>query len=100
MQTTGAKTLSESNPKAIIVITAHWQTEQPTISHVSKYDMYYDYYGFPAEMYEIKYPVAGDYQVIFLEISDLFLDFRASHCIIPTHPPDLYNISLTYNCDF
>jgi aromatic ring-opening dioxygenase catalytic subunit (LigB family) len=51
---------SETRPKAILLLTAHWETEQPTISSGTKHEMYYDYYGFPAESYSIKHDAPGD----------------------------------------
>ena len=51
---------SEHKPKAILLLTAHWQTEQVTISSGSKHEMYYDYYGFPPETYKFKHDAPGD----------------------------------------
>ena len=47
-------------PRAIILITAHWSTPSPTISSAAAPDLIYDYYGFPPESYELKYPAKGD----------------------------------------
>lgn len=47
-------------PKAIIVISAHWEEEVPTIIGNNNPPLYYDYYGFPKEAYEIKYPAHGN----------------------------------------
>ncbi|KAL6850723.1 hypothetical protein ACO1O0_007848 [Amphichorda felina] len=47
-------------PRAIILITAHWSTSSPTISSAASPDLIYDYYGFPPESYELKYPAKGD----------------------------------------
>ncbi|KAG5985210.1 hypothetical protein E4U55_000455 [Claviceps digitariae] len=49
-----------SAPRAIVLITAHWSTDVPTISSSAHHDLYYDYYGFPPESYTIKYPAKGD----------------------------------------
>jgi aromatic ring-opening dioxygenase catalytic subunit (LigB family) len=46
-------------PRAIVLITAHWSEDHPTISNGSKHKLYYDYYNFPAEMYKLKYDAPG-----------------------------------------
>lgn len=45
--------------KAIIVVTAHWETERPTLTRLAQPAMLYDYYGFPQKAYEIVYPAPG-----------------------------------------
>ena len=47
-------------PKAFLVVTAHWEEDQPTVSVNAKPGMLYDYYGFPKHTYELKYPAPGD----------------------------------------
>ncbi len=51
-----------SLPKAILVITAHWETSNTVhISAQEKHtDLLYDYSGFPSEAYKIKYNPPGD----------------------------------------
>ncbi|XEC94260.1 class III extradiol ring-cleavage dioxygenase [Paenibacillus tarimensis] len=47
-------------PKAIVIFTAHWETEVLTISSSDEpYETIYDFGGFPDEMYQIKYPAKG-----------------------------------------
>lgn len=46
-------------PSAILVISAHWEENKPTITSGSFPSLIYDYYGFPKEAYEIKYPASG-----------------------------------------
>ena len=47
-------------PSAILVISAHWEERYPTITHGAKPSLIYDYYGFSAQSYEIKYPAPGN----------------------------------------
>jgi aromatic ring-opening dioxygenase catalytic subunit (LigB family) len=46
-------------PKAIVVISAHWEAQYPTITSGAFPSLIYDYYGFPKESYEITYPAPG-----------------------------------------
>jgi 4,5-DOPA dioxygenase extradiol len=46
-------------PSAILVISAHWEENKPTITSGVFPALIYDYYGFPKEAYEIEYPVPG-----------------------------------------
>lgn len=47
-------------PDAILVVSAHWEAPVPTITAGSQPPLIYDYYGFPAEAYSIRYPCAGE----------------------------------------
>jgi 4,5-DOPA dioxygenase extradiol len=46
-------------PEVILVISAHWEERAPTLLGSDYPPMFYDYYGFPAESYEINYPAPG-----------------------------------------
>lgn len=50
---------SIDKPDAIIVISAHWEENIPTVLGSSNPAMLYDYYGFPEEAYQIDYPAPG-----------------------------------------
>lgn len=47
-------------PSAIVVISAHWEEHRTTITSGANPPLIYDYYGFPDEAYEVKYPCPGD----------------------------------------
>jgi 4,5-DOPA dioxygenase extradiol len=47
-------------PSAIVVISAHWEEEKPTITSGERPSLIYDYYGFPSESYEIQYLAVGN----------------------------------------
>ncbi len=46
-------------PEAVLVISAHWETDTPTILSVANPTLLYDYYGFPEAAYHYDYPIAG-----------------------------------------
>lgn len=46
-------------PRAIVLVTAHWSERNPTISSGLKHSLLYDYYGFPPESYKLKYDAPG-----------------------------------------
>jgi aromatic ring-opening dioxygenase catalytic subunit (LigB family) len=50
---------SGTTPRAIVVISGHWEESLPTVSARSDHSMYYDYYGFPEHTYHIDYPAPG-----------------------------------------
>ena len=50
---------SSRKPDAILVISAHWEESAATLLGAQNPPMFYDYYGFPDEAYEITYPAPG-----------------------------------------
>jgi aromatic ring-opening dioxygenase catalytic subunit (LigB family) len=51
--------LPKSPPKALLVISAHWEESVPTLMTGEHPPMLYDYYGFPPESYQITWPAPG-----------------------------------------
>jgi aromatic ring-opening dioxygenase catalytic subunit (LigB family) len=50
---------SGAAPRAIVVVSGHWEEPLPTVSSRSDYSMFYDYYGFPEHTYALQYPAPG-----------------------------------------
>ena len=48
-----------TKPEIILVISAHWEESAATLLGAQNPAMFYDYYGFPDEAYEIDYPAPG-----------------------------------------
>jgi aromatic ring-opening dioxygenase catalytic subunit (LigB family) len=46
-------------PRAIVVITAHWETPEVAITAQTSPDLVYDYGGFPPHTYQLTYPAPG-----------------------------------------
>lgn len=57
------KLKTPQQPKAIVLITAHWEEPVLTISNGTKHDMLYDYGGFPREAYSIKHNAPGSPEI-------------------------------------
>jgi 4,5-DOPA dioxygenase extradiol len=46
-------------PRAVIVVSAHWEAEVISVTGSSKPSLYFDYYNFPSEAYEVEYSCSG-----------------------------------------
>jgi aromatic ring-opening dioxygenase catalytic subunit (LigB family) len=46
-------------PKAILVVSAHWEAEHPTVIVSPRPSLLFDYYGFPEHTYRLTYPAPG-----------------------------------------
>ncbi len=47
-------------PTAILLVSAHWEANVPTITAAPHPALIYDYYGFPPQAYAISYPAPGE----------------------------------------
>lgn len=47
-------------PRAILMVSAHWETRTPTVNAVARNDTIHDFRGFPQELYSLTYPAPGD----------------------------------------
>lgn len=52
-----------TTPRAVVIISAHWEEPEFTVQVTPRPPMIYDYYGFPKHTYEIEYPAVGDIDV-------------------------------------
>src|SRR5690349_14063352 len=50
-------------PRAVLAVSAHWESAAPTLSLAQAPATIHDFYGFPRELYEIEYPAPGAVQM-------------------------------------
>lgn len=55
----GIPAMLDEKPKAVLVISAHWECAEPTVLNADQYGLLYDYYGFPEHTYRLTYPASG-----------------------------------------
>ena len=46
-------------PHAILVVSAHWETDRPMLTASAKPETIHDFHGFPPALYQLRYPAPG-----------------------------------------
>lgn len=60
-------------PRAILVVSAHWETSHLRVASNASPQLYYDYYGFPPQTYDLSFPAPGDPELAS-HVKQLLLD--------------------------
>lgn len=67
-------------PSAILLISAHWEAQTACLTSGSNPRLIYDYKGFPAPAYQIKYPAPGEPQLA--QTVQALLEQRGIECTL------------------
>lgn len=69
-------------PRAIVVLSPHWETRIPTVGVATKLETIHDFYGFPQALYRIQYPATGCPEVA----QEVATALRAAHFEVALDP--------------
>src|SRR5688572_21423338 len=46
-------------PSAIVIASAHWETDRPFLTGAARPQTIHDFYNFPEQLYRLRYPAPG-----------------------------------------
>lgn len=65
-------------PEGIIVVSAHWQTREVTVGDAREYTTIHDFSGFPAALYQLRYPAKGSL-TLSQQVLAILTECRVNH---------------------
>lgn len=65
-----------SRPKAVLCISAHWETEGVFVTGTQSPETIHDFFGFPQALFDVRYPAPGD-PALARRTADLLADHDA-----------------------
>ncbi|MHC8395987.1 DODA-type extradiol aromatic ring-opening family dioxygenase [Pseudomonas sp. LB3P93] len=66
-------------PKAIVIVSAHWESNELLVSGNPRPETWHDFGGFPKALFEVQYPAPGDPQLAAEVVELLKADGLPSH---------------------
>jgi 4,5-DOPA dioxygenase extradiol len=63
-------------PRAVLAVSAHWDTDAPVTNAVASNDTIHDFHGFPRPLYDLRYAAPGD-ALLAREVGGLLNGFGA-----------------------
>lgn len=79
--------LNLPTPKAIIIMSAHWESDALEVSTAIRPETWHDFRGFPEALYQIRYPAPGQPELAE-QILQLFADAHMNAHANSTRPRD------------
>jgi 4,5-DOPA dioxygenase extradiol len=74
-------------PKAVLIASAHWETNIPAVTGTAKPETIHDFHGFPKPLYEIQYPAPGAPEIAEKALG-LLMESKFNAAVDPTRGLD------------